>query len=168
MEYRSLEHMLLDVAEMIRPPERLTVSQAAEKYRYLKNEGSYVGPWRNATAPYLVEPMDTLTSLDFTGEVFVGPARCGKSDPFFNWLAHTAICDPADMMLIHMTNNTARDWSQVDLAKALRHSKAMGEKLLPGRQNDNVHDKHFRSGMNLLVKWPAISELSARRSRGCG
>ncbi len=154
--------MVVDVAEMIRPPERLSVSQAAPKYRYLKNEGSYVGPWDNRIAPYLVEPMDESTSLDFTGEVFVGPARCGKSDMFFNWLAHTAICDPADMMVIHMTNNTARDWSQGDLARFFRHSKQVGARLLKGRQNDNVHDKHFTSGMRLLVKWPAISELSGK------
>jgi phage terminase large subunit GpA-like protein len=162
MSYRTLEHMIVDVAEMIRPPERLLVSQAAEKYRYLKNEGSFVGYWNNDVTPYLVEPMDVCNSLDFTGMVFVGPARTGKSDMLFNWLAHTAICDPADMMVIHMTNNTARDWSQGDLARMFRHSKAVGARLLKGRQNDNVHDKHFTSGMRLLVKWPAISELSGK------
>lgn len=162
MTYRSLEHMIVDVAEMIRPPERLRVSEAAVKYRYLKNEGSYVGYWDNSIAPYLVEPMDECNSLNFTGMVFVGPARTGKSDMFFNWLGHTAICDPADMMVVHMTNNTARDWSQGDLSRMFRHSKEIGARLLKGRQNDNVHDKHFTSGMRLLVKWPAISELSGK------
>jgi phage terminase large subunit GpA-like protein len=160
--YQSLENIVVGVAEMLRPAERLLVSEAAEKYRYLKNEGSYVGPWVNKKAPYLVEPMNTCQSLDYTGMIFVGPARTGKSDMFFNWLTHTAICDPADMMVIHMTNNTARDWSITDLGRNFRWSKELGARLAKGRQHDNVHDKHFTSGMRLLIKWPAISELSGK------
>ena len=160
--FDTLEEMLVASAEAVRPPEQLSVSQAAEKYRYLNNPGSYVGPWSNAKTPYLVEFMDVLQSLDFTGAVFVGPARTGKSDVFFNWLAYTAKCDPADMMMIHMTQNTARDWSQSDLARMLRASKEIGALLRPGKQNDNVHDKKFMSGMGLLIKWPTISELSGK------
>ena len=158
----TLEKLILKVAEAIRPPERLTVSEAAEKYRYIYNPGSYVGKWNNNTAPYLVEVMDEMTSPDFTGLIFAGPARCGKSDPFFNLLAHTAICDPKDIMLIHMTQATSRDWSQGDLKKVFRHSKQIGARVMPGRQNSNVHDVKFLSGMRLLIKWPTITELSGK------
>lgn len=161
-QFRSIEDMVLAAAEMVRPPERLTVSEAATRYRYLDNPGSYVGPWPNEKTPYLIEPMDELSSLDFTGLVFVGPARTGKSDMFFNWLTSTAICDPADMMIVHMTKDVGRDWSIGDLAKMLRHSKEVGSRLTPGRQNDNVHDKRFKSGMRLLIKWPTITELSGK------
>lgn len=160
--FATLEDMIVATAEAVRPPERLTVSQAAEKYRWLNNPGHYVGPWDNSKAPYLVEPMDEMTSLEFTGLVFVGPARTGKSDMFFNWLSYTAICDPADMMSVDMTQNTARDWSKGDLRKMLRHSKEVGARIKPGRQNQNVHDIDFMSGMRLLVKWPVISELSGK------
>lgn len=161
-KYLSLEAMVLATLDAVRPPERLTVAEAAAKYRYLNNPGSFVGFWDNTVAPYLVEPMEVLTSLDFTGMIFAGPARTGKSDMFFNWLAHTAICDPADMMLVHMTQQTARDWSQIDLRKAFRHSEELGARVTPGRQNMNVHDIKFLSGMNLLVKWPTITELSGK------
>jgi len=160
--FDSLEKLLAAVCEAVRPAERLTVSEAAAKYRYLDNPGSYVGYWDNDIAPYLVEPMDVLTSLEYTGMIFAGPARCGKSDMFFNWLTHTAICDPADMMVVHMTQNTARDWSIGDLRKVFRHSKEVGSRVIPGRQNMNVHDVRFMSGMRLLVKWPTISELSGK------
>lgn len=160
--FDSLEQIVAHTCGALRPSERLTVSQAAEKYRYLNNPGSYVGPWDNTIAPYLVEPMDTLTSLDFTGEVFVGPARTGKSDMFFNWLGHTVVCDPADMMFIAMTQNTARDWSMGDLRKVFRHSPEIGKAVTPGRQNMNVHDVRFLNGMRMLVKWPTITELSGK------
>lgn len=161
-EFATIEDMVVAAAVMVRPPERLTVSEAASKYRYLDNPGSYTGYWPNEKTPYLIEPMDELTSLDFTGLVFVGPARTGKSDMFFNWLTHTAICDPADMMRVDMTREVARDWSIGDFAKMLRNSKDVASRLIPGRQNDNVHDKRFKSGMRVLVKWPTITELSGK------
>lgn len=162
MKFQTLEQLMVASAEAIRPADRLTVSQAAERYRYLYNPGSYVGYWNNKKAPYLVEPMDVLTGLTYQGMIFAGPARCGKSDLFFNWLAHTVVCDPADMMLVAMTQHVARDWSQADLARMLRHSKEVGERIAPGKQNRNVHDIRFMSGMRLLVKWPTITELSGK------
>ncbi|HDZ74080.1 MAG TPA: hypothetical protein ENH55_15240 [Aurantimonas coralicida] len=162
--FSSLEQILLATAEAIRPPERLTVSEAAEKYRKLNNPGQYIGPWRNSMAPYLTEIMDETGSLDFTGVVFAGPARCGKSDIFFNKLGHSAICDPGDAMLVHMTQSTSRDWSQGDLRKFFRHTTAVGSRVLPGKQNMNVHDIRFLT-MRLLVKWPTITELSGKTLR---
>jgi len=71
--------MIVQTAEGVRPPERLTVSEAAEKYRKLNNPGAYVGPWLNEMAPYLVEVQDVLSSVSHTGMIFAGPAQCGKA-----------------------------------------------------------------------------------------
>lgn len=90
-----------------------------------------------------------------------------NSDMFLNWLGYTAKCDPADMMRVDMTKDVARDWSIGDLAKMLRHSKEIGSRLSPGRQNDNVHDKRFKSGMRLLIKWPSITEVSGKTVPRC-
>jgi phage terminase large subunit GpA-like protein len=165
MSFACIEDMVVASAEAVRPPERLTVSQAAEKYHIVNNPGTHVGPFSLERTPYLIEPMDELESLEFTGEILAGPARSGKSVMALNWLAYTTICDPADMMFVNMTQNTARDWSQGDLARMLRYSPEVKKRLVPGRQNDNVHDKRFLSGMRLLIKWPTISELSGKTIR---
>ncbi len=160
--FSSIEEIMAAAAAGVRPPERMTVSESAEHYRYLNNPGSYVGPWDNTIAPYLKEVQDTLTSLDYTGLVFAGPARCGKSDILFNWIADTAIRDPADMMVIHMTKDVSRDWSKADLQRFFRHSEAVGATVTPGRNNMNVHDVGFLSGMRLLIKWPSVTEVSGK------
>ena len=80
-KFDTLSEMLAVVAESIRPPARMLVSEAAEEYRYLR-EKTHVGYWDNDIAPYAVEIMDEMESLDFYGVCFVGPARCGKSDIF--------------------------------------------------------------------------------------
>lgn len=74
-----MKRIVVELADIYKPPERLTVSQAAEKYRYLKNVGSYVGYWKNSVAPYMVEPMDELSSQTLSGLIFVGPAQSGKA-----------------------------------------------------------------------------------------
>ena len=157
----TLQGLVLEAAAAARPPERLTVSQAAEKYRRLNNPGAYVGPWKNSTAPYLVEPMDVLQSLDFTGMVFVGPAQCGKTDMALNWIGYSAKCDPADMMLVQTSNTVARDFSIRRIDRLHRHSPAFGACMLPGKQSDNVFDKHY-IGMLLTLAWPSIGELSGK------
>lgn len=159
--YLTLEDMVVAASEAVRPPERLTVTQAAQKYVRIK-EKNYSGPWSYEKTPYLVEPQNELMSLDYTGLAFVGPARTGKSQMFLNWFATTAICDPMDMMLLHMSQATGRNWSLSDLAKLLRNSPEVRARLTPGRQNDNVFDKSLISGMRLQIIHPSINELSGK------
>lgn len=161
--YQTLEEMIVEAAASARPPERLTVSEAAEKYRYLNNIGSYVGPWRNKVTPYMIEPMDVSASEEFSGEVFVGPAQSGKTDALIvNKVVHTSVCEPADLMIVQTSKATARDFSIRRIARLFRHSPKVAETILPGRGNDNVFDVKFKSGSLLTLSWPAINELSGK------
>ena len=161
-----LEQIIGAAASSIRPPEKLTISQWTEKYRYLNNPGSFVGNYSFDKTPYMREPVDVLSSLNHTGMIFAGPARCGKSDAFFSWLGYSAHNDPADMIFYAMTQSRASEWAQRDFGRNLR-SKKSGESqsllqrlMRPGKVN--IFDKHFISGMQLMVRWPSITELSGK------
>lgn len=154
--------MVVSSAEGVRPAERLTVSQAAEKIRYINQPGSYVGNWSNDTTPYLVEPMDLLSSLDYTGMIFVSAAQAGKTDMFVNWLASSVCYDPMDMMLIEKAKSTARDFSIRRIDKLHRDSIEVGKRLLTKRNYDNTFDKRYSNGMLVNLSWPSINELSGR------
>lgn len=162
VSFKTLEQVILAAAEGVRPPERLTVSQASVKYRKINNPGSYVGDWTNDMTPYLVEPMDVLTSREFTGMIFVGPAQCGKTDMFLNWQLFSVICDPADMMLIQTAQDTARDFSIRRVDRLHRHSEDVGNRMIARRDADNTFDKKYQSGMLLTMSWPTINQLSGR------
>ncbi len=166
--WRSIERMVLAAASMIRPSARMTVAEWAAKNRYLNTPGAYVGPWLNETTPYLVEPMEMLTSTSHTVVALCGPARSGKSDIFFNWLGHTVDCDPADMRIYLQTRFWAEQWSNDDLEKAF-NARPPGQKqsvfqknLLPGKHSNTLTRKRFLSGMRLNLSWPAITELSGK------
>lgn len=165
--WNTLEKLLRESAAMIRPSAKMTVAEWAEKRRYINIENAYVGWWRNETTPYLVEPMECLTSLDHTVVALAASARSGKSDIFFNWLGHSLECDPADMRIYLQTKFWAEDWSQGDLERTfLAH--APGEPspfkrhMLPGKHNNTLLRKRFISGMRLNLSFPAITELSGK------
>lgn len=160
--FGSLEDMARSAAEGVRPPERLTVGEAAEKYRYINNKGSYVGPWKNDTTPYLIEPMSILTDLRYTGMVFVGPAQCGKTEIYLNWHSYTVRVDPADLTLIQTSQSTASDFSKRRVDRLHRDSPEIGQRLLGGRNMDNTFDKHYMGGAMVTLSWPSINELSGR------
>lgn len=161
-KFESLEQMVLATAEAVRPPERLTVAQAAEKYRYINNPGSYVGPFKNDLTPYLIEPMEVLTSLDFTGMIFAGPAQCGKSDMSLNWLTYSTVCDPADYMHIDKAQASARDFYQRRIEKLFRDTTAVRGRLMPGKHHQSTYSTRFTSGMLLTLSWPTVNELSGK------
>lgn len=161
-QFQTLEHMIVATAEGVRPPERLTVAESAERDRWLNNPGSYVGPWRNSKTPYLVEPMEVLNSRDFTAMIFAGPAQTGKTDMFLNWVTHTVNRDPADMMLVQTTMTTAREFSKSKLNKLYRDTPSVGDRRMPGRQNRNTYDATFLTGNRLTLSWPTINELSGK------
>jgi len=139
-KWKSIESMILAAASMLRPASRMTVSEWAEKNRWIEPSGvgGYEGPWLNDNAPYLVEVMDTFTSLDHTGVVFAASARAGKSDVTFNWIGHSVDCDPGDMRIYLQTNWWAQDWSQGDLERALRAK--------PAEAKQSVFEKHMMPG----------------------
>lgn len=161
-----LNNIILSTAELLRPPRRIPVSESAEKYLVISQPGGYTGPWTPHLTPYMIEPMNRLTDRKTEAVVFVGPARTGKTEALVDaWLVYAVCCDPGDMMVLHMTEATARDYSRRRIARLHRHSPEIFKRLSPFAIDDNVFDKHYRSGMILSIGWPAVSQLSGRDLR---
>ena len=94
-------------ASSFAPPEPVDVAEWAARNRWLTNDGGgYVGRWRHDIAPYLREPMETLTDTAFLTEVIVGPGQCGKTEVAMNWLAASIDGMPGDL-LWYMQNEGA-------------------------------------------------------------
>lgn len=162
LKYEKLVDIFHEITELLKPPDRLTVSQAAEKYRYINNPGSYVGPYKNDMAPYLVEIMDVLTSNEHTGCAFVKPVQCGGTEVTLSWASYSTIVDPADMLMFHPTQSTCRDFSVRRLDKTIRNTPEMKGRMVPRRDANNKFDKLFRAGVILTLAWPSPAETAGR------
>jgi phage terminase large subunit GpA-like protein len=149
--------------KILSPPERLSISDAAEKYRYVKVQGAYQGQWDNETAPYMVQPMDMLNSRTKSSVIFVGPAQSGKTDALIiNWTLFGAVVDPMDMIIYCPTHAAAKDFSIRRVDRLGRDSKAMVDAKLRDRDADNKFEKTYANGMLLTLSWPSVTEFAGR------
>lgn len=152
--------------EALRPPRRMTVSQAAERYRMLKTaEGGvgYQGPWRNSMAPHLVEPMDRALLRSVSVVVLMGPSQFGKSEVFLNLILHAVVVRPGDILLYQPNKEAAADFMSRRVERGLiRSCREVAEQLGPTRSDDTVSEKTFRSGMVLSVLWPSAVNMSSK------
>jgi phage terminase large subunit GpA-like protein len=150
--------VLMEVAELLRPPRRISPSEAAAKY--LANER---GAWSRALTPMWTEPLDLLASREYRGIVVAGPARTGKTFALVDGaLAYIVTCAPADMLVVQMSQDAARDFSRTEVDRVIRHSPELSARLSPRLSRDNLHDKLFRAGNMLKIAWPVITQLASR------
>lgn len=84
----------------IKPKDLLTVSQCAEKYRYIKTGTNQPGPWRNENAPHTVEIMDALSIHSPTKRVtFKKASGISGTEVWLNWLLYIVKHAEKDVMI---------------------------------------------------------------------
>jgi phage terminase large subunit GpA-like protein len=161
--FESFGQIVCSLAEMLRPPERLSISDAAERYVFLNNPGAYIGPFKTSMVWYMVEPMNELAARDKKGVVFVGSAQSSKTQSLIlNWLGYTVTVDPMDMIIYSPTKGAARDFSMRRVDRMHRDSPKIGSRLLKQRDADNKFDKLYDSGIMLTLSHPSVTEFAGR------
>jgi phage terminase large subunit GpA-like protein len=152
-----------DIAKMVRPPERISVVEAAKRYVNVRTASGGIAPWDPDLTPYMIEPMNCLISRDYDAVIFVGPAQSGKTQGLItNAMAYIIKCDPSDFLIMQTTKGTARDFDTQVIKRAFRDSPELKKELAPGSKSDNTYDKVFKSGSILFQRWPSINEISGK------
>lgn len=157
--FAGQEAVLLDALPALTPQRRVDVpTWALERHLSMP---TYQGPWSNDVAPYLVEPARMITSRRYGAVVFIGPARTIKSESLIlNTIGHAIECKPRDTLVVCQTQDSAKQFSERKLDPMLRANPKLKGKQLVGRGADNIHEKKFRGGMNLQIRWPVIGYFS--------
>lgn len=151
-----------DSGYILRAPRRMRVADAvAQSMRVPMGAGNSV-PWDPLVAPYVIEPMNCLASREYDAVIFVGPARTGKTIGLIDgWVIYNVICDPADMLIIQMTEEKAREHSKKRLARTFRVSPEVVSRLSPNKNDNNVYDRTFLAGNYLKIGWPSVNIMSS-------
>jgi len=100
--------------QVLRPPERLTVSRWAEKKRILTG-GAMPGPWRNSVTPYLVEIMDAFSDDVIEEIIFVKPTQVGCTTAMENMIGAMVDQDPAPTMVVYPSDDLAETTAETRL-----------------------------------------------------
>ena len=149
MGERVIDRMRREIMAMWAPPPNIGVSQWAEENRFLSSEtSSSTGKWKNDKAPYQTEIMDAFTQRGVKKIVMMSGAQCGKSEIIMNMIGRCIDLEPAPIMMVQPTQDTAEEFSKrrvssmieccpvlkkkVSESKSRNSSNTIGFKMFPG------------------------------------
>lgn len=147
------------------PPEPMTVSQWAEKYRVLSRESAAeAGPWRNSRTPYMVEVMDAFDDPRVHDLSVVAMSQTGKSELELNIIGKIIHQDPAPILYIQPDLTEAKKFSTVRIAPMIRDCKVLRERVADVKSRDTrntILQKSFPGGMLTMVGSQTPSALAS-------
>ena len=153
------------VRRIWRRPERLSVSEWAERYRVMEPDGPRPGKWSNATARYLSGPMDAF-SLPHVREVMVvAPPQTGKTEILLNCMGFAADHYPGPALMVYDQRELAQRMSTGRVRNLFRLSPRL-RGMLTGKQDDEANFflrlRHMRIGFGWATSVSTLSNVSVR------
>lgn len=121
---------ITDALRALKPPEKMRMSEWAEKHRILDAKSSAIpGPWRNNVTPYLVGIMDEFNNVDTEEIVFVKPTQVGGTEVLQNALGYFVMQDPSPCMVVYPSQDLAEHLSKNRIQPMFKASKGLSERF---------------------------------------
>lgn len=151
--------------EGLKPIERLSVSEWADKYRMLDaSASSESGKWRTSRTPYLKEIQDKLSDHDSTQEIIVMKgAQIGMTEAGCNWIGYIIDVSPAPTLMVMPTDDTVKRNSKIRIDPMIEATPRLRDKIAPSRSREGgntTRQKDFPGGV--LVMTGANSAVGLR------
>ena len=123
----SVSDWYLSAAQTLKPPEKLSVSEWADKRRVLDEKTSaQPGQWKTSATPYLKGIMDAFNDPEIEEVIFVKPTQVGGTEAMMNMLGYCIEQDPSSALVVYPTLDLAEYASKnriqpmVDLCRNLK------------------------------------------------
>lgn len=151
------------------PPERLTPSQWAEKYRILTQGPSReYGPWRNSRTPFMVEPMDCMDERDPCQVVVVQKSvHVGASESMNNCIGYAIQMAQRPMMVVLPTIEVMEAYSDLRIQGMIRDTPVLS-KLISDYSRDSTNQKLMKSFPGGYIKMSGANSAASLRSYAVG
>ena len=150
--------------ESLMPPEDLTVSEWAEKYRMLDSKTSALpGPWRNAMTPYLIGVMDALLDYETEEIVLCKASQLGGTEAILNALGYIIQQDPSPTLVVYPSDTLAESISKNRIVPMIKVSPTLRKRYLA---NESKKQELQFDGMYLILEGSnSASGLSSYAAR---
>lgn len=114
---------------VLRPPEKLTVSEWADKYRVLDSKTSAIpGQWKTSQTPYLRGIMDSFNDPEIEEIIFVKPTQVGGTECLNNIIGYIVAQDPSPTLVVYPTLDLAEYTSDNRLQPMFKISPVLKDK----------------------------------------
>jgi phage terminase large subunit GpA-like protein len=169
IEFKTLK-LFREIAKVVSPPPRLTVSQWADRYRRLSAESAAEpGQWNTDRAPYQREIMDSVNDPMVEDIVIMSSAQIGKTEMLLNIIGYYIDYDPAPMLVVQPTvKPMAEDFSKDRLAPMIRDTPTLAGKVRDAKartSGNTILHKTFPGGHVTIAGANSPSSLASRPVR---
>ncbi|MCL2356628.1 MAG: phage terminase large subunit family protein [Defluviitaleaceae bacterium] len=155
---------------IIKPPPNMTLSEWADKFRYLsKKTSAEPGKWKTSKAPYQREIMDAISDINTQKVIVMSAAQIGKTDGFIlNTCGYYMDYDPCPIMILQPNAQPmAESFSKDRLTPMLRDTPRLRGKVNSKTRNsgNTILHKEFPGGYIVIVGANSPAGLSSRPIR---
>ena len=120
---------IVDALRQLKPPEDISVSEWAQKYRMLDAKSAAMpGPWRNDKTPYLTQIMDELNNYETEEIVFCKCTQVGGTEAELNMLGYIIQQDAAPSMIVYPSDKLGESISENRIKPMLKASPTLRER----------------------------------------
>jgi len=159
----SAERLVEQLTGLLAPPERLTVTEWADKNRRLVTKSSAQnGEW--VTRPYQREPMDVFTDPKVHTIVLMVARQTLKTETVQNCIGYAVDKDPGPILVVQYRDTDCRKFSKIRLMPMISATPCLASKISPSksRSSGNTVDyKDFPGGHLSIVASGSPGNLAA-------
>lgn len=158
------------LARAVKPRDRMTVSQWADRYRILSSvDSAERGKFRTSRHPMMREIMDALSDFNPVREItLVFPSQFGKTLLTTNWIGETMHHSPAPMLGLMPTLESRDAWKQQKLDPLLMETPVIRDLLGGLRSRDGANSKDaitFPGGILFLAGGNSPNSYAQRSAK---
>lgn len=127
---QNLSNAVSRALAIFTPPERLTVSEWADKYRVMSSqETSRPGMWDTNNVPYMRFIMDCFNKDEIEQIVWLKCTQIGGTEAMLNMVGYTISQNPSRIMYVLPDDNLIEQFSELRLQRMIGNCPTLAEKV---------------------------------------
>lgn len=155
---------LHDGLRILRPPEKLTVSEWADRNRVLDSKTSAEpGPWSTDRTPYMRGIMDAFTHPRVEELIFCKPTQVGGTECMNNMFGYVVAQDPGPSLVVYPQLELAEHISKNRLQPMINLSAALAERYK--EEDSKLLELQFDGMYAVIAGANSPASLSSRAIR---
>ena len=155
-----------EALKTLKPPERISVSEYADKNRILGSENAEPGKWNTSRTPYLEDIMNTYNDPDIEEVGFVKPTQVGGTEALNNMLGFAASQEAASNLVVLPTTDLADYSSNKRIQPMIRLNSNLKE--IWDEQNSKLAELNFTNGASIYFSGAnSPSSLASKPIKNC-
>lgn len=160
----SANKYITDALIAFKPPEKITVSEWADKYRVLDEKSSAApGKWNTERTPYLRRIMNEFCNPEIEEIDFCAGSQIGKTEAEYNMMCFAIDQDPGPVLVVYPTDKLAKFASENRLQPMFRLSPATRDKY--DERASDLLELQFTNNYIALIGANSPSNLATRPVR---